>query len=316
MNPPTTFLSEALQSSTVTGRQSADYVDVTQCPLCASTRLEPWAREVGDYELVRCKVCAFICVGHRPTTAAISVYYSSPSQYDGWEAAIEPRRKMWERRVALLRGVGIGGAVLDVGTGIGQFLALVKPHVQRVVGTEVSSSACEVAKRRFGLDIHHGVLETVGLSERFNLITLFHVVEHVDDPVATIRTCVGLLRDDGMVAMAVPNEIQGARFRLARLLRRVAPMWIRRPFFTPAIDLAIPDNEIHLNYFTPATASRLFATCGLKVEAVMLDPYYPLAKGPVTLGKGVWYQVSRLIKALTGYVAFDAFIVIGRRDPG
>ena len=289
------------------------YKDVSRCPICGSPALEPWGKEVREYRLVRCARCEFICVGHRPTTEAISAYYSSPSQYDGWEAAIEARQKMWERRVHKLSRVGVRGSLLDVGTGIGQFLAVVRPLVSQVTGTEVSSSACQAAKRLYGLDIRHGVLEQIPFDERFDVITLFHVVEHVDDPKETLRTCVRLLREDGMIVMAVPNEIQGFRFVVTRFLRRLAPGLVRRPFFTPAIDLAVPDQEIHLNYFTPRTAVELFTACGLQVETVLLDPYYPVTGSFVARLKGLWYAASRLITALTGRIGFDAFIVIGRK---
>src|SRR5205085_7239914 len=121
-------------------------------------------------------------------------------------------------------------------------------------------------------------IEHISFTERFDVITLFHVLEHVGDPVQTLSTCVRLLNDDGVIAIAVPNEIQGFRFKLARLLRWIAPRLITRPLFTPAIDLTVPDQEIHLNYFTPLTASRLFRTCGLQVETIELDPYYPVTQ--------------------------------------
>jgi SAM-dependent methyltransferase len=292
-----------------------NYKDVSRCPICASADLEPWGNEVPEYRLVRCAHCAFICVGQRPTTEAISAYYSSPSQYDSWEAAIEGRRTMWERRVRQLRKVGVRGSLLDVGTGIGQFLATVRPFVSRVTGTEVSSSACKAAKRLYDLDIRQGVLEDIAFQERFDVVTLYHVVEHVDDPVATLTTCVGLLNENGMVVMAVPNEVQGVRFIVTRLLRRFGLARGRRPFFTPPIDLSVPDQEIHLNYFTPDTVMRLFKSCGLEVEKVLLDPYYPVTGRAVARLKGLWYVASRAITALTGRIGFDAFVVIGRK-PG
>jgi SAM-dependent methyltransferase len=290
-----------------------NYYNVSTCSICGSSDLEPWGMEVRDYRLVRCTRCDFICVGYRPTTAAISEYYSSPSQYDGWEAALGPRQRMWERRVRLLAAAGVRGSLLDVGTGIGQFLAVVRPLVSKVTGTEVSSSACRAAKRLYGLDIRHGVLENISFDERFDVITLFHVVEHVDDPKTTLTTCVRLLREDGMIVMAVPNEIQGFRFVVTRLLRRVGGRLIRRPFFTPPIDLTVPDQEIHLSYFTPRTAVELFTACGLTVEAVVLDPYYAVSGSFVARLKGLWYGVSRVITRMTGHIGFDAFIVIGRK---
>jgi 2-polyprenyl-3-methyl-5-hydroxy-6-metoxy-1,4-benzoquinol methylase len=302
-----------MQSGLESSPPAARYYDVVACAVCRSGQLDPWGKEIAAYRLVRCRRCGFVCVGHRPTIRAIGEYYSSPSQYDVWESELEPRRRMWSSRVNLLGTRGVHGSLLDVGTGIGQFLAVVQPLVDRVSGTEVSTSACEVAKRLYDLDIRHGVLEDISFAERFDVITLFHVVEHVDNPSETLSTCVRLLNDQGLIVMAVPNEIRGLRFVLARLLCRVAPGLIRRPFFTPPIDLNVPDQEIHLNYFTPKSATRLFEACGLEIEAILLDPYYPVKNNGRTKAKALWYAVSRVIRTITGYVGFDAFIVVGRK---
>jgi 2-polyprenyl-3-methyl-5-hydroxy-6-metoxy-1,4-benzoquinol methylase len=280
----------------------------------APVQLQHWGKEVDEYRLVRCGRCGFVCVGHRPTIGAITEYYSSPSQYDVWEAALDARQKMWTNRVnLLLKTTQLRGSLLDVGTGIGQFLAVVRPLVDRVTGTEVSSSACEVAKRLYDLDVRRGVLEDIPFAERFDVITLFHVVEHVDDPAVTLATCASLLNDRGLIVMAVPNEIQGLRFVLTRLVCRIAPGRIARPFFTPPINLSVPDQEIHLNYFTPQSAARLFDKCGFEVQAILPDPYYPVKKNVMTMAKACWYKVSRIIQRLTGHVSYDAFLVIGRR---
>src|SRR5438876_6088807 len=112
---------------------------VESCFLCDSHDLVRWGEGdvVEKYKLIQCNNCGFICVGNRPSTEAISKYYSSPLQYDGWIQDIDARKRMWGNRIKLLRGVGIRGSLLDVGTGIGQFLSLVKPFVEEVHGTEV-----------------------------------------------------------------------------------------------------------------------------------------------------------------------------------
>jgi 2-polyprenyl-3-methyl-5-hydroxy-6-metoxy-1,4-benzoquinol methylase len=304
-----------MESQIQSSQDATLYYDVAACAVCKSERLEPWGKEVEEYRLVRCSRCGFVCVGRRPTTSAIAEYYSSPSQYDRWEAELEPRRKMWMNRLGLLKKMRLRGSLLDVGTGIGQFLALARPLVDRVSGTEVSRSACEAAKRLYNLDVRHGILEDISFAERFDVITLFHVVEHVDDPSVTLSTCVRLLNDHGLIAMAVPNEIKGFRFVFTRLLCRMAPGLVHRPFFTPPIDLSIPDHEVHLNYFTPQSATRLFEASGLEVQAILLDPYYPAKNNAITWAKRTWYRMSRAVKGLTGYVCFDAFIVVGRKRP-
>jgi 2-polyprenyl-3-methyl-5-hydroxy-6-metoxy-1,4-benzoquinol methylase len=74
---------------------------------------------------------------------------------------------------------GHKGPLLDVGTGIGQFLAFEKQKYD-IDGTEVSARAIEIARTKYGLHIRRGTVKELDFGDRrFEVITLFHVREHV-----------------------------------------------------------------------------------------------------------------------------------------
>ena len=112
--------------------------------------------------------------------------------------------------------------LLDVGTGIGQFLHHARPHFTDVQGTEVSASAVRVAQEKYGLKVHQGRVEEMGFPpESFNNITLFHVLEHVPDPADMVACCRNLLRADGVLAIAVPNDVLAWTSKLKKLGRNL-----------------------------------------------------------------------------------------------
>ncbi len=98
-----------------------------------------------------------------------------------------------------------GGRILDVGCGNGGFLMLAQQAGWQVEGLDFDSDAVQAARSR-GLEVHHGGIEV--LDERSNcydVITLCHVIEHVYDPVATLRRLHALLKPDGVLWLDTPN---------------------------------------------------------------------------------------------------------------
>jgi SAM-dependent methyltransferase len=97
------------------------------------------------------------------------------------------------------------GRALDVGCGNGEMLLALGRMGWDVVGTErVEASA--LPARRMGLEIHAADLEVCRLAPAsFDLIILWHVLEHLSEPLATLDEVARLLRPDGRLVVAVPN---------------------------------------------------------------------------------------------------------------
>ena len=138
------------------------------------------------------------------------------------------------------------GRYLDVGCGSGAGLGVARALGWQVTGIEVDESAAQKA-RRFTDELHVGdVLEAPFAAARFDVITAFHVLEHVVDPIAVVRRMVDWLAPGGLLVVEVPNAggLGAALFGRA---------WS---------GLELPR---HLSHFTPETLERTVRTAGGRV---------------------------------------------------
>ena len=107
-----------------------------------------------------------------------------------------------------------GGRLLDVGCGNGGFLLLARQAGWQVEGLDFDAGAVQVARAR-GLEVHHGGIDVMGeRSACYDVITLCHVIEHVHDPITTLRRLHVLLKPGGMMWLDTPNlaSLGAARF--------------------------------------------------------------------------------------------------------
>lgn len=98
-----------------------------------------------------------------------------------------------------------GGSLLDVGCGNGTFLRLATLCGWDALGVDPDSKAVSTATRS-GLNVYLGGVEQFkGEAERFDVITLNHVIEHVHDPLSLLETCHALLKPGGQLWIETPN---------------------------------------------------------------------------------------------------------------
>lgn len=105
-----------------------------------------------------------------------------------------------------------GARLLDLGCGSGEFLLSARDAGWDVVGVDFDSKAVEVGRQK-GLDVRMGGVEVLDPSvEKFDVITLSHVIEHVHQPVEVLKYCYSLLKPDGFLWLETPNiESEGYR---------------------------------------------------------------------------------------------------------
>ena len=99
---------------------------------------------------------------------------------------------------------GKPGRLLDVGCGNGEFLRFASRYGWNVVGVDFDEVAVAEA-RSDGLDVSLGSINIIDSNERFDFISLSHVIEHVYDPVELILACYTLLNDGGTLWLETPN---------------------------------------------------------------------------------------------------------------
>ena len=99
---------------------------------------------------------------------------------------------------------GKPGKLLDIGCGNGEFLRFANRFGWHVVGVDFDEKAASEA-RSYGLDVRTGGIDVIDSKEKFDFISLSHVIEHVYDPARLLSSCYELLNDGGVLWLETPN---------------------------------------------------------------------------------------------------------------
>lgn len=293
-----------------TVREQVDTEIVLACGVCRSDRVQ---KIDSDFNFCRCESCGFVFDSPRPSFAEISAFYSQAGKYDAWLQKELARDMLWKRRLKKLLRAGANGSLLDIGTGYGQFLHHARPHFAEVSGTEVSESAIHLAKKKYGLSLLAGQFEALDLPpQSFDTITLFHVLEHVPDPGKLVSRCHVLLREQGILVVAVPNDVLAWTSKIKKLGNKLG----LRPFqkFSPKLGIsrAGASREIHLSHFTPPVLRRLLENCGLQVTEESLDPYYVSRRVRLSLDSA-YYAAHQVLYAALKINRYDTIWMVARK---
>jgi 2-polyprenyl-3-methyl-5-hydroxy-6-metoxy-1,4-benzoquinol methylase len=146
------------------------------------------------------------------------------------------------------------GDLLDVGCGMGDFCVLAKEAGFRVFGTEFSGQYAEVAKSVAGAaHIYVGRLKEIDFkSKTFDVISLWHVFEHLPDPLPTLVSLKGLVKPGGLISIEVPNADESRS----------------RPMYQADIENCTIDRLEHLFYYSIRALQNACMQTGLRILAV------------------------------------------------
>ncbi len=147
------------------------------------------------------------------------------------------------------------GKILDIGAGTGDFLLAAKKRGWQVYGAEPNSGARDLASKK-GLELDEGT--TSFPSHSFDIITMWHVLEHVPDLEEQISELHRLLKPDGLLVIAVPNfkSYDAGKYR---------EFW------------AAYDVPRHLYHFSPSAVDKIFSSAGFLLtsqKGLLFDSFY------------------------------------------
>jgi len=290
--------------------EKSDMEVVLSCNVCRSGRIQ---KVDSEFNFCRCDSCGFVFDSPRPSFAQVSAFYSKMGKYNTWLNEKRARDMLWKRRLKKLLPRSAGGSLLDIGAGIGQFLHHAQPMFTSVVGTEVSESAVAIAKQKYGLALLAGQVEELDLPpDDFDIITLFHVLEHVPDPRMLIDRCHAILKPSGMLLIAVPNDVLAWNSTIKKLGKRLLIRLFQK--FSPVLGIsrAGASREIHLSHFTPSVLRQLLESSGLHVVEESLDPYY-VSSGIRLFLDSAYYALHRALHAALKINRYDTIWMVARK---
>lgn len=283
---------------------------VLECSICRSDRIQ---KLDSDFNFCRCESCGHVFDSPRPSFAEISAFYSQTGKYDMWLNEERARDTLWKRRLKKLSRHSSKGRLLDIGAGYGQFLHHAQPFFSEILGTEVSESAVTLAKEKYGLSILAGQVEALDLApQSFDTITLFHVLEHVPDPGKLVSRCHDLLREQGILVIAVPNDVMAWTSKIKKIGKRLGLSRFQK--FSPKLGIsrAGASREVHLSHFTPSVLRRLLENSGLQIIEEALDPYYA-SSGICLFLDSMYYALHCFLHASLKTNRYDTIWMVARK---
>lgn len=198
---------------------------MASCHLCGRDLADVWATATDiEYETttdrfryLRCEPCDALSIDPLPADRLEEIYpssyYSFVSSGEVLEADRNPvtRIKAWLDRRAFARALALGGLpaaprVLDVGGGSGEISGRLVASVPGASATVVDIDPRSVAVARArGLDGFAGRIEDYATEERYDLVLMLNLIEHVADPRALLERAVELLAPGGVIWIQTPS---------------------------------------------------------------------------------------------------------------
>lgn len=162
------------------------------------------------YAVMICSACGQARTDPFPTAEDYAQFYSNDTYRADGVRFVGPMERLLrsfrQGRLRRIRRFVPRGKMLDIGCGGGQFLADLRVAGWETVGVEVNEAMAAHARQAFGLDVRIGRLDQAGFADAtFDVVTMYHVLEHIPDPVAALRECHRILRPGGLLVVAVPN---------------------------------------------------------------------------------------------------------------
>lgn len=228
-----------------------------ECYLCGNKefeKLEGTVRDNKDLEVLKCKNCSLVFLSSFEHIC--EDFYSEDGMFGGGGKCgenvdvqnwLEQTKDDDVRRYNFLKGKCKGKNVLDFGCGNAEFLRLIKPIASQVAGIELQKSMQEYYKK-IGIKVYSDIDE-IPKGFHPNVITMFHVLEHLKDPVEMLKKLGDKLAHAGEIIIEVPQSEDA----LLTLYKNKAFMdftyW-----------------SCHLYLFNEATLRNLVARAGFKIN--------------------------------------------------
>ena len=231
------------------------------CPVCRSYEPElvyrqrfavhDDGRRITGYDVVACRGCGAVYADGIPSQEALDGYYAAASKYEylerGGEAPAslsESHREMVARLLAFVPDTAT--RIVDVGCGNGDVLGLLRrAGCTNLLGVDPAEHSAAAARRLHGVEVvAGGVLSMPRGVAPAGLVVLSAVLEHVRQVGAALRNVAGMLAEDGLLYVEVPDL---ERFSCEGSM----------PFQQFSVE--------HINYFTAASLAQAASIAGLRL---------------------------------------------------
>lgn len=224
------------------------------CPICKNSEsIELYTK--NNYNVIKCIHCSYVYINPRPDLDFLSTFYNDCytgkcydiDTYNTYYTLIYSYIERAKHDIEFIKKYKKTGTLLDIGCGLGHFLSVAKDNGFICTGTEISNESIKYAEQKYNLNIKEGDITNINFNEdKFDIITIFDVLEHVINPDTIIKKIYNIVNSDGYVFISVPN-VDCLQSKLK------GKNWTQM----------IPPN--HLNFFNTKTLTKLLENNGFKI---------------------------------------------------
>jgi 2-polyprenyl-3-methyl-5-hydroxy-6-metoxy-1,4-benzoquinol methylase len=283
------------------------------CNLCDRNSVRALFVKKG-FVLGQCKYCNLVYVQNPPLPEELKRLYSFKA---GYQVRFRDDDKECQKYIAeaqqhyeFINRYKRRSRILDIGCSAGFFLKVARDHDWDTHGLEISEDSAALAGERYGLNVTIGNLqESTFPPNYFDVITLWDVLEHLDDPKKTLSIANRIIKDSGILVISTPN-IDGLFPRLSYRVANLINYWPH------------PEPPRHLFQFSKKTLGQLLKLTGftlleVKSERIPIQYTFGTLQELIRSPKRLFYALIFAPIALAGPMlrAGDSMIVAATKAP-
>jgi len=214
------------------------------------------------FKIVECNDCKFKFTNPRPAADELAAYYKSEnyiSHSNTSKGFINylyqlVRKYTAKRKLKLIQNITKQGTILDIGCGTGEFLNQCQLNNYTCIGIEPNEDARNLAIENYNLDVRTENSIATLKNNSIDIITMWHVLEHISDLDDRINELKQLLKPNGTLIIAVPNcnSLDATIYK---------QYW------------AAFDVPRHLYHFTPKDIATLFNKVNMNIKQILPMPF-------------------------------------------
>lgn len=263
---------------------------MTKICICCGDKASLIRAKKRGYSMCECPSCGLVFVDNQPTSSQLKDLYVRAQGYFG--TASEDFKNTDDtsaRKISsILNKYGVVNQnFYDAGCSTGKLIYHLRKIGWNVAGCDLNAEAVSIGKKH-GLEMSAGDINTVNIeNNKYGVIHFGDVIEHVQDPLATINNAHRLLINGGVIFIKVPNGASGFAVSTKKFANLTGMPWLHS------------EAPYHLYEFTPASLQSLLAKSGFRDIAI--SAYGKLSFIYIVGGSGYFDELKRELKSTGRY---------------
>lgn len=238
--------------------------DREKCDLCGGDyRFFKLLYDLDGFKIMKCNKCGLVFRNAVLSPQEISQLYSSDyfnkEQEDYFLKNEEIKIKDFTKRIGEIEELyKTKGKLLDIGSGLGTFLNICQKRGWQAYGEDVSEYAASYVQEKLGLKVYEGKLSDLELPNNcFDIITLWDVIEHSENPSVLLKEIYRILKKDGLVVAQTAME-DSLVYKSAHWTYCLTNGWFKNP--------VVRGHPIHHStFYSLKTLEKTLETAGFEV---------------------------------------------------